>query len=375
MVAHLAKSLGNPSAIHAEGRAQKAVVSEARESVARVLRVRPSGVVFTSGGTESNVLALVGYLKHLHQSTGRTYTEMEVISTALEHPSLRNTLASLEARGVTVTTVPVTSEGLITPAALERVLSPRTVLCSFAYANSEIGTVQPVHALARVLRAYERAHSFNRIMLHLDAAQAPLWLPCDLPRLDVDLLTLDGGKCGGPLGSGLLAMRKDVAVLPILFGGGQEGGRRPGTENVVGIVGVSTALILAQKSWHERSEAVASVRDYGIRELATRLPTAVLNGPVGKNRIANNINISLPGVDTEYAVIVLDSAGVAASTKSACAGAGGGESAVVMATTGDAARARSTLRLTLGPETTAADLTYVVTVLAKHLHMMDELTQ
>lgn len=369
MLPYLGDLYGNPSAIHSEGRVAKRAVEDARISVARVLGIRSEGVVFTSGGTEGNALAIVGFLTALREA-GRAWADMEVVSTATEHPSVGEALAHLATLGVVVRTVTVDSEGMVSPTALAALLSEKTVLVTLAYSNSEIGVVQPVHALVRAVRAFERTHGGITIMFHVDAAQAPLWLPCQLPSLAVDMMTLDGGKCGGPKGSGVLALRRDVTIAPTLWGGGQERNRRPGTENVPAIVGMAVALTFAQASVKERALKVARVRDAGMQLLCSALPSAVLNGPVGESRIANNINISLPGVDTEYAVVALDAAGIAASTKSACAGAGGGESVVVRAVTGDANRARSTLRFTLGEETVTEDLLAVAAVLKKHLELM-----
>jgi cysteine desulfurase len=369
MAPYLGEHYGNPSAIHSEGRKAKQVVEEARTLVARTLGIRPEGVIFTSGGTEGNALAIVGYLTALHE-TGRAWSDIEVVSTAIEHPSVMETLAYLTERGVVVRTVAVDGDGIVSPQALTAHLSEKTALVTLAYSNSEIGVVQPVHALARAVRAFERSHNGLDIMLHIDGAQAPLWLPCQLPSLAVDMLTLDGGKCGGPKGSGVLVLRRDIPMKSVLWGGGQERNRRPGTENVPAIVGIARALALAQIGNKERADKVAQVRDAAIKLLSTSVPSAVLNGPVGEQRVANNINISLPGVDTEYAVVVLDTAGIAASTKSACAGAGGGESVVVQAVTGDDARARSTIRFTLGEETTLHDFEIVAEVLKKHITLM-----
>lgn len=369
MLPYLEESYGNPSAIHAEGREARLAIEEARGRIASVLGVKSAGIVFTSGGTEANNLAIIGYLRQLHQ-TGRTYESMEVVTTALEHPSISATLSELGEWGVVVKVVVVDGEGKISPSALRAQLSSKTVLCTFAYANSEVGVVQKVHALARELRTFERTHSGVKILLHLDAAQAPLWLPCDLARLDADFVTLDGAKCGGPKGIGVLVARKAGLIAPVTFGGGQESGCRPGTENVAAVVGMAEALSLAQASWRERAERVARVRDEALKLLEQLLPTAVLNGPTGEGRIANNINISLPGFDTEYAVVVLDAAGIAASTKSACAGAGGGESVVVKTITSDAARSRSTLRLTLGPLTTIKELQFAIDTLKAFLVTM-----
>ncbi len=184
------------------------------------------------------------------------------------------------------------------------------------------------------------------------------------------MMSLDTGKCNGPKGIGILARRGGVDLLPILFGGGQEQGLRPGTENVAGIVGAAKALELAQATYLKRADTVRRIRDEFIIMLQEAMPEVRLNGPEGESRLANNINISLPKFDTEYAVVYLDSRGIAASTKSACAGAGGGESKVVWAMTGDKARAKSTLRLSLGAETTRAEMEVVLDVLLKFREKM-----
>jgi cysteine desulfurase len=207
----------------------------------------------------------------------------------------------------------------------------------------------------------------TEILLHVDGAQAPLWLPCQLVRIGADLLSLDGGKCGGGKGIGALVMKKGVAITPLLRGGGQEMGLRPGTEPVHLVAAFATALSEAQSDWSSRSEAVKVVRDYAIAEITKRIPKAVLNGPVGEDRVANNIHISIPGIDAEFAVITLDTHGIAASTKSACSSKGGGASAVVLAMTEDEVRASSTLRFTLGPDTTTADIDQLLLVLTKRL--------
>ncbi len=361
MLPFLENSFGNPSAVHEEGVKARQAVEVARLKVATVLGIRPTGIIFTSGGTESNNLAILGLVKKL-QKDGLPYSEMEIITTEIEHPSISALLPMLRELGVTIRFAAVDSEGKITVPALEAVLSAKTVLVTFAYANSEVGVVQSVSRLARTIRQSQKKNG-TKIYIHVDAAQAPLWLPCTLERLGVDMMSLDTGKCNGPKGIGVLATCGGVTLLPILFGGGQEQSLRPGTENVAGIVGAAKALELAQATYQDRAEAVSAVRDEFITLLSEAIPEVLLNGPEGESRLANNINISLPKFDTEYAVVYLDARGVAASTKSACAGAGGGESKVVSVMTGDKARAKSTLRLSLGADTTRAEMETVLDIL------------
>jgi cysteine desulfurase len=365
MMPHLEADYGNASAIHAEGVAARVVVEAARARVARTLQVRPEFVTFTSGGTESNNLAIVGAVERL-SCEGRFFADMEVITTMIEHPSVLNTMKALEAKGVVVKYVAVDSEGFVNVEELQKLLSEKTALFSVAYANSEIGVVQKVHAIKKALEAAEKKFG-TKILFHLDAAQAPLWLSCQMDSLGVDLLALDVSKCNGPKGVGILVRSRRVTLAPTLFGGGQESGLRPGTENTAGVVGASVALELAQKEYKARSERVIKVRDEAIAHILKEIPQAVLNGPVTDGRLANNINISIPGLDTEFATIVLDKHGFAVSTKSACAGAGGGESVVVKTISSDPVRAKSTLRISLSPETTVRDIKNVSQVLKLHI--------
>jgi cysteine desulfurase len=251
-------------------------------------------------------------------------------------------------------------------------LSDKTVLVSFAYANSEIGTIQAVRGVRRIINEAEGRFG-NKINLHIDAAQAPLWLPCQLEKIGADFLVLDAAKCCGPKGVGVLIRSHRAKISSIAFGGGQEQGLRPGTENVAGIVGAGVAIMEAQSNWQERAEKVSKVRDVGIQFLLQNIPRVILNGVKGEERLANNINISVLGLDTEYATVVLDNKGFAVSTKSACAGAGGGESVVVKTTSDDPARASSTLRISLGPDTTIDDLEKLTKVLSVHVKKMDSI--
>ncbi len=359
------KTYGNPSAIHQEGVLSRNLIEKARTDIAKVLEIPREGVIFTSGGTESNNLAIMGYVARLLQE-GLVYTDMEIISTAIEHPATRNTLVHLKQLGVIVHEVAVDGVGRIDQVALRNLVSAKTVLITVAYVNSEIGTIEEVGAIGRIVTA-ARANSAPNVLFHVDAAQAPLWLSCVMPHLKIDMLSLDAGKCGGPKAMGVLAIRKGVSIAPVAFGGAQERGLRPGTESVSLIVGGVTAIIAAQTGWRTRAVAVQKIRDAALATIAEQLPQAIVNGAVGDARVANNINISIPGIDSEFAVVVLDTKGIAASTKSACSSAGSSGSIVVKAVSGDDARAQSTIRLTLGARTTLADVTKAIEILSEHV--------
>lgn len=363
MMPYFSSMYGNAGAIHHEGVAARAAITQSREVLAKVLHVREEGIIFTGSGTESNNLAILGAVE-ARRKEGVPYTDMEVISTKIEHASVLEVLKHVEQLGVTVTYVSLDASGLIDVNSLKESLSPKTILVTFAYANSEIGVVQQVGKLSRVVRSYEKVQS-TKILIHLDAAQAPLWLPCALDALLVDVLSLDAGKCYGPKGVGVLAMRHGVRLHSILFGGSQEGGLRPSTENTPLIIGATKALVIAQEHYKTRSEQVAQLRD-AFMSLVTAIEGVVVNGSVS-DRIANNINISIPGIDSEFAVITLDEKGIACSTKSACGGAKGDGSSVVRLISGDETRATSTIRFTLGEDTTLAELKCVAQELKAHV--------
>lgn len=363
MMPFLTNSWANASAIYSEGVETRRAIESARESVARTLRIRADEVTFTSGGTESNNLALVGSVEALHDS-GVSYNEIEIISSEVEHPSVTEVLKLLVKKGCVVTYLEVNEVGLVEIDKFEKLLSPKTRLVSIAYANSETGVVQDINRIGRSIRAYEKANGLS-IAFHTDASQAPLWLPCALDALSVDMMTLDAGKLFGPKGVGILAYRARAKLSPVIRGGGQEGGLRPGTENTASIVGVALALQEAQEKWEKRSSRVSAIRNRFLVRLL-QIDGVILNG-AKETRLANNINISIPYIDTEYVVIALDVAGIACSTKSACSGASGSGSAVVLNMTGDTDRAASTLRLSLGENTTWSDLKYTADVLEKHI--------
>lgn len=369
----LHEKYGNPSSVHQEGNLARQAISTAREQVASAVQIKPEFITFTGGGTEGNNLSIFGVIEASKQA-GREYSDMEVITTKIEHPSVIGAVEKLSHLGVKVFYVKVDETGQIELPHLQELLSDKTVLVSCAYANSEIGTIQPIRSIRKIIKTKENKVD-TLIYFHVDAAQAPLWLSCQFDSIGADLLVLDAAKCCGPKGVGVLVQSKRANLLPMTYGGGQEQGLRPGTENVVGIVGAGIALDEAQRNYKERVEKVSQIRDGGISYLMKKLPSAILNGAEGEGRLANNINFSIPGLDTEYLAVVLDSKGFAVSTKSACSGAGGGESKVIREISDDSERASSTLRISLGPDTVLEELKAVVDIVAAHTERMEELTR
>lgn len=366
MLPYFTESFGNAGAVHQEGRAAEAAIDAARADIASLLHVRPEGVVFTGSGTESNNIAIMGAIEKLHAS-GIAYEQLEILTTRIEHPSILEVCAALAQKGVRIRYIDVDEEGVVKLSSLEALLSSQTAVVALAYANSEIGVIEPVRKIARAIRAFEKAHAQN-ILLHVDAAQAPLWLTCALDSLMADSITLDAGKCGGPKGIGILAFRHGISFSPIIFGGGQEQGVRSGTENTPFIVGTACALRMAQEGHEKRAAQVSALRDAFI-EMLLKIDGVILNGSMA-SRIANNVNISIPGIDSEFAVITLDREGIACSTKSACGGAKGSGSSVVRVISGEEARARSSIRFTLHEDITMQELEKTARTLSSHIAKM-----
>ncbi len=364
----LTNDFGNASAIHQEGVKARLAVDSARSLVARSFQVRPEFVTFTSGGTEANNISILGLIENL-KGAGREYSDMEVVTTQIEHPSVLKTMQRMEDLGVNVKYVEVDEQGKIELSKLKEILSEKTVLVSCSYVNSEIGVIQPLRSIRKVIREAEERNK-TQIFFHVDAAQAPLWLNCQFDSTSADFLTLDASKCCGPKGVGVLIRSRRSALVPTSYGGGQESGLRPGTENVAGVAGAGVAFKAAAEKLVERAEKVREVSDKAVAHILQEIPGAILNGPEGEERVANNINISIPGLDTEFATVVLDKHGFAVSTKSACSGAGGGESYVVKEISDDPDRAASTLRITIGPGTTLKQVQELAEVLRLHIDKM-----
>ncbi len=363
MMPFFSEQFANAGAIHAQGQVAKQALTKARGDMATMLRVRSAGVIFTGSGTESNNLALLGCVAR-HRSEGREYRQMEVVTSAIEHASILSVCAHLESLGVTVHYLTPDTEGIVGVSSLSSVLTSNTIAVTLGYVNSEIGVVQPVAKLARVVRAKEKEFG-TQVLVHVDACQAPLWLPCALDALQCDSLSLDAGKCYGPKGVGVLAFTHNTTFAPTLFGGGQELGLRAGTENIALIVGAVASLTIAQKHYKERAEKIAVLRDRFF-ELLLQIDGVLVNGS-RTARVANNVHVSILGVESEYTVVVLSEKGIDAATKSACGGAKGEGSSVVRILSNDSARALSALRFTLGEETSQKELEQVTLMLTEHV--------
>ncbi len=357
MAVYWTKNFGNPSAITKMGVLAKKALEESRKTVANCLSRRPSEIVFTSGGTEANNLAIFGLLKN------KNISDLHFITTNIEHASILECFKELESRGAKVTYWPVNEKGLVEAKELRKLIQPNTFLVSVAYANNEIGTVQPIRDIAKEIRHIRKEN--QEIYFHTDASQAGLWLDLNINQLGVDLMTLDAQKMNGPKGVGVLFVRDGLELAPIILGGGQEAGVRSGTENIPLIVGLAKAFELARRDFEKKTLKVKELRDYFWSELRKQNPQVVLNGDL-ENRLPNNLNFSTPSLDAEFAVLRLDENGIVCSTKSAC-GRDDEESYVIRAIQRDPQLAKTALRFSLGTDTTKRQIKFILRILKKVL--------
>jgi len=347
---------GNAGALHKEGVDAKKELEKARKSIADSIGAHADEIVFTASGTEGNNLALHGALRPLLLQQG----EVHAITCAIEHQSILEPLRALEREGLYTTVLPVDSEGVVSPESLREALNDETALVSIQLVNSEVGTVEPVRELAKALRK-----SGGKILFHTDASQAPLWVDINVEKLGVDLMTLDGQKVLGPKGIGALYVRRGTHVEPILWGGKQERALRGGTENVPQAGAFAVALADAQSGVEERVKKMTEVRDYCWSEIQKLLPDAILNGPdpSGSTRVANNLSVSVPGLEAEMAVVSLDALGVAASTRSACNIGSDEPSHVIKALGVPKEMAGTAIRLTLLPGVSFSEARHIASAL------------
>ncbi|MDL9980829.1 cysteine desulfurase family protein [Microbacterium candidum] len=334
MLPYLTRSFGNPSSHHTVGEEAARALSDARARIARIVGMRAGDIVFTSGGTEANNLAVKGIAIAATVNRGARH----VVTTPIEHESILESVAYLErVHGFEVTMLPVSSEGRVSPDDLADALSDDTALVAVGYANNEIGTIQDAPALARVVRE-------RRIPLHLDAVQAAGWIP--LAGTDADSLAIAGHKVGAPKGTGVLAVRGRIPIEPLLHGGGQERGRRSGTEDVAGAVGLATALELAEAERAEDAAAVGAICRSFISRVLTLVPSARLTGDL-ERRLPGTASFTFAGTSGEAVLLELERRGVVSSSGSACA-AGSDEPSHVLVALGIAPEiAQTAVRFTL----------------------------
>ena len=353
---------GNASSVHRFGQQAKAMLDDARSSVAALVGGDPSEVVFTSGGTEADNFALRGVAEAL-EPAGRRH----LIASVIEHEAVLNTLKALARRGWQVTLLPVDPSGIVSPERLRDSITDDTAIVSVMHANNEIGTIQPVAALAEI------AHAHGALM-HTDAVQSAGKIPVDVRALGVDLLSLSGHKFNGPKGAGALWIKRGTRVQSTMTGGKHERNRRAGTENVPAIAGLGVAARLAREKGGGEATQIAALRDRLEQRILATVPGTAVNGDRDR-RVPNTTNISFDRVEAESLLIALDLEGVAVSTGSACSSGTLEPSHVLKAMGLPAHRTQNSLRFSLGTFSTEAEVDFVAGILPRLVEKLRGLTQ
>ena len=364
--------MGNPGSIHREGQIAKSAVEKARATVAGIIHARKEQVVFTSGGTESNSLAIQGIIRTV-LSCGRPASKTHVLVSEIEHDSVLKHCASLIREGLRVDMLQVDCSGHVLTHELRDAISEDTVLVSLVHVNNEIGTIQDVEDIGKVIRHARKKNGSIYPLLHYDACQSPTWTPLHVERMSADTMTLDSQKCYGPKGVGCLFVRDSTLVTPIVSVASQEYGLRPGTPPVPLIVGFTEALSLVEEERDKYVSTVEGLRKCLIDTVLENVPNALHNGTNGDRAAAGIISLSFEGVESEQLVIELDARGIAASAGSACVSDFSNGSHVIRAVQkGRDTKRYGTVRFSLSRYTTEEEITFVSKALIETVHRLRE---
>lgn len=343
MMPYFTQKFGNPSSFYGISRETKMAIDKARGQVAKALNCDMNEVYFTGGGSESDNWAIKG-IASAHRKKGN-----HIITTKIEHHAVLHTCEYLEKNGFEVTYLDVNEEGFIDLKQLESAITDKTILVSIMFANNEIGTIQPIKEIGAICRE-------KKVLFHTDAVQAIGSVPVDVKEMNIDLLSLAGHKLYGPKGIGALYIRKGVRIDNLIHGGGQERGRRAGTENIPGVVGLGKAIEIATENIEENRARLTVLRDKLIDGVLERIPYARLNGPRGDKRLPGNSNISFEFIEGESILLSLDFEGICASSGSACTSGSLDPSHVLLAIGLPHEKAHGSLRTTLGAASTEEDV-------------------
>ncbi len=344
MMPYLTEEYGNASSIYEIGRKSKSALDEARKTVADAIGAEAGEIFFTAGGSESDNWAIKGIMARSKKT--------HIISSVIEHHAVLHTLQFMEKQGIKVTYLPVDSEGRVSPKDVEDAITDETALITIMTANNEIGTIEPIAEIGEIARKH-------KIPFHTDAVQAVGLMEIDVKKLNVDMLSMSAHKFGGPKGIGVLYIKRGINIENLIHGGAQEKNRRAGTENVASIVGLAKAIQLATKDIAKKTEKLVKMRDKTIAEILERIPYVRLNGHKTE-RLAGNINMSFQYIEGEALLLMLDMAGIAASSGSACTSGSLDPSHVLLAIGLPHEIAHGSLRLSLGEDTTEEELSCVV---------------
>ena len=349
MKPYFTDSFGNASTLYSLGREGRKAMESAREEVASIIGAETKEIIFTSGGTESDNIAILGAAYKLKKKGNH------IITSDIEHPAVDETCRYLEKNGFTVTYLPVYEDGIVKVKDLEDAITDKTILITIMHANNEIGTIQPITEIGRI------AHE-NNIYFHTDAVQTVGKIPVNVKELNVDMLSLSAHKLYGPKGIGALYLRQGVRIEPLMHGGGHEKGIRPGTENVPGIVGLGKACSIAKENLQMDAQKLTSLREMLIDNVLAENEDSYLNGHRTK-RLPNNANFRFTGIEGESLILHLDAKGIATSTGSACSSIKLEPSHVLMAIGLKEVEAHGSLRISLGHENTEEDIKYTITAI------------
>ncbi len=358
MLPYFSENYGNPSSIHFLGEETSKAIEQARNEVAKVLNCLSEEIIFTSGATESNNLALMGVKKTFENK------EKHLIVSNIEHHCILNVVKYFKEQGFLVSYLPVNNEGIIEIKNLEKMITDQTALISIMYVNNEIGTIQPIEKIGKLIKKINQNRKENKILFHVDAVQAVGYLSCDVKKMGVDFLSLSAHKFYGPKGVGILYCKKGIKLKPIMFGGKQEKELRPGTYNVSGIVGLAEAIKIAENGREKNVRKIIELRDQLKQGILKKISRIEINGSI-KERIAHNLNISFKGVEGEALVLRLSLSGIAISTGSACSQKTLEPSHVLMALGKGEENAHSSVRFSFGKFNTKKEVHYVLKNLFK----------
>ena len=357
MKPYFSKIFGNASSLHTAGKLAQKALNDSREKIAQLIKINPEEIIFTSGGSEADNLALKGVFN------GLGYPGQHIMTSSIEHHAVLNTAHFLEKQGAEVIYLPVDKSGLINPIELQKSIKPSTTLVSIMHANNEMGAIQPLKEIGQIIKKErakrEKDNNSYPIYFHTDAVQTLGHIPLDVEELGIDLFSASAHKLYGPKGAGMLYVKNGIKIESLIHGGAHEKGRRASTENIPGIIGFAKALELAYQEMDKEAERLTQMRDYLIDNILSKIKKSHLNGPRQK-RLPNNVNISIEGVEGEAMLVDLDYFDIYCSTGSACSSATLEPSHVLTAMQLPPEISHSSLRFSLGRWTKKKDLDYTI---------------
>ncbi len=368
MAPYFSNDFGNPSTIYSIGRKANESINNARKIIAELIHGLPENIIFTGSGSESDNLAIFGIARK-HKDKGK-----HIISLGIEHHAVLEPLKQLEKEGFEISFVKTNKDGLVDSKDVIKAIKQDTILVTVMYANNEVGSIQPIAEIGKGILKYRKLHNTPYPYFHSDACQAAGYLDLDVEKLHLDLMTFNGSKIYAPKGVGVLYLRRGVLICPILFGGGQEKGRRAGTENVPYIIGLAKAFELVQESRKSESDRLRNLSKYFLDKLAI-IPNIKLNGPsVGDDRLPNNLNISFKGIEGEALLLYLDEYGIMCSTGSACTSESLEPSHVLRAMGQSFEDAHGSIRFSMGKQTRKVDIDYIIKYLPDIVSQLREIS-